>query len=133
MFSKYLNNIMLLTNVKRFMVECACKGGSDLAVDYRHMCPKYEEAAALLGKKWTGLIIRALLGEATRFSDIRRQMPELSDRLLSERLKELEAHGVIERVVRDTKPVAVEYRLTEKGLALEPVVHAIQDWADTWA
>jgi len=96
------------------------------------MCPKYEEAAGLLGKKWTGLLVRVLLGGPKRFSDFRQQLPNLSDRLLSERLKELEVAGVVERVVRDTKPVTIEYRLTPKGRALEPVVQAIQQWADSW-
>lgn len=106
--------------------------GESGAVDYRHMCPKYEEAASLLGKKWTGLLVRILLGGPKRFSDFRHQVPALSDRLLSERLKELESAGVVERVVHDTKPVTIEYRLTDKGRALEPVVKAIQKWADSW-
>jgi len=101
-------------------------------MDYGQMCPKYEEAASLLGKKWTGLLVRILLGGPRRFSDFRHQLPALSDRLLSERLKELESAGVVERVVHDTKPVSIEYRLTEKGQALEPVVQAIQTWAESW-
>lgn len=101
-------------------------------MDYGQMCPKYEEAAGLLGKKWTGLLVRVLLGGPKRFSVFRQQLPDLSDKLLSERLKELETAGVVERVVHDTKPVSIEYRLTEKGRALEPVVQAIQTWADRW-
>jgi len=96
------------------------------------LCPRYERAALLLGKKWTGLVLRVLVDGPRRFSDFHAHVPELSDRLLSERLHELEAEGVVERAVRDGRPVRVEYRLTAKGEALAPVVRAIQDWADTW-
>lgn len=96
------------------------------------MCPRYESAVGLLGKKWTGLLIRILLDGPKRFSEFKAQVPDLSDRLLSERLKELEDEGVVERIVHNTKPVTVEYRLTEKGRDLMPVVMAIQDWAQRW-
>lgn len=99
---------------------------------FGEMCPKYEAAIALLGKKWTGLILYILMGGPKRFSDFRTQVPDLSDRLLSERLQELEQEGVVERVVHNTRPVYIEYRLTEKGRSLEPVVTAIQAWADEW-
>lgn len=101
-------------------------------VGYEQMCPRYEQAMGLLGKKWTGLIIRILLGGSRRFSDFRAQVPELSDRLLSERLKELEEEGIVERVVHDTRPVLIEYTLTEKGKALRRVVEAIETWAESW-
>lgn len=101
-------------------------------VGYEQMCPRYEQAMGLLGKKWTGLIIRILLGGPRRFSDFRAQVPELSDRLLSERLKELEEEGIVERVVHDTRPVLIEYTLTEKGKALRRVVEAIETWAESW-
>lgn len=99
---------------------------------YDAMCPRYEEAMLLLGKKWTGLIIRILMGGCRRFSDFRTQVPELSDRLLSERLKELEDAGILERVVHETRPVLIEYTLTDKGRALRPVVDSIQAWAEDW-
>lgn len=99
---------------------------------YDQMCPRYERAMELLGKKWTGLILRILLGGPRRFSDFRAQVPELSDRLLSERLKELEEAGVVERVVHDTRPVLIEYSLTEKGRALRRVVESIEVWAEKW-
>ncbi|HEY3365367.1 MAG TPA: helix-turn-helix domain-containing protein [Symbiobacteriaceae bacterium] len=96
------------------------------------MCPRYEKAFEVLGKKWTGLIIRILMGGPKRFCEFREQVPELSDRLLSERLKELEEEAIIARVVQPTKPVLIEYALTEKGRALEAVVEAIQIWAERW-
>lgn len=77
-------------------------------------------------------MIRVLLDGKKRFSEFKAQMPTVSDRLLSERLKELEEEGLIERRVYNTKPVLIEYQLTAKGIALEPVVEAIQNWADIW-
>ncbi|HYG58645.1 MAG TPA: helix-turn-helix domain-containing protein [Symbiobacteriaceae bacterium] len=96
------------------------------------MCPRYEKAVEVLGKKWTGLILRIMLGGPRRFGEFRQQVPEVSDRLLSERLKELEEAGIVRRRVYDTKPVLIEYELTDKGRALEGVVQAIQNWAEAW-
>jgi DNA-binding HxlR family transcriptional regulator len=96
------------------------------------ICPRYERAAMLLGKKWTGLMLRILMDGPRRFSDFRAHAPQLSDRIVSERLQELEREGLVERIVHPSKPVAVEYRLTAKGRGLEPVVQAIQAWADRW-
>ena len=99
---------------------------------YDTMCPRYEKAFEVLGKKWTGLLLRILMGGPKRFGEFRVQVPELSDRLLSERLKELEDEGIVRRIVYDTKPVLIEYELTEKGRSLEPVVHAVGAWAEKW-
>ena len=95
-------------------------------------CPYYHEAVELIGRRWAGVIVRVLLGGTTRFSDIARAVPDLSDRLLSERLKELETAGVLVRSVIPETPVRVEYRLTDKGRALAPVVEAISTWAHGW-
>lgn len=94
------------------------------------MCPKYERAMHLLGKRWTGLIIRALMGGPQRFKDLRQQMPQLGDRILCQRLKELESEGVILRKVHDVRPVRVEYSLAQKGRDMESVVESIQAWAE---
>lgn len=99
---------------------------------YEQMCPRYERAFEVLGKKWTGLILRILMSGPKRFSEFRGQVPEVSDRLLSERLKELEDQGIVNRIVHNTKPVLIEYELTDKGKALEPVVHQVQLWAEKW-
>ena len=96
-------------------------------------CPRYHEAVELVGKRWTGAILYVLLhhGEL-RFTEIANAVPDLSDRLLSERMKELEARGIVERHVHPDSPVRVDYALTEKGRALEPAVRALKDWAQDW-
>ncbi len=96
------------------------------------MCPRYEHAIQLLGKRWTGLILDTLLVGARRFCELTATVEGLSDRVLSDRLRELEAEGIIERVVYPQIPVRVEYRLTEKGRDLKPVVQAIHEWAEQW-
>jgi DNA-binding HxlR family transcriptional regulator len=98
----------------------------------RCICPKFEAAIEILSKKWTGLIIRVLMEKTSRFRDIREQIPLMSERMLAERLKELEAHGLVERRVYPETPVRIEYALTEKGKALAPVLDSIQQWAEKW-
>lgn len=97
-----------------------------------HMCPKFEAAFELLGKKWTGLIIRSLLNGPKRFSDIQIIIPSLSARMLTERFKELEEQGIILRKVYPEMPVRIEYELTEKGRDLEESMNEIQKWAEKW-
>jgi DNA-binding HxlR family transcriptional regulator len=92
-------------------------------------CSLYHRAIELVGKRWTGAILLVLMDGPLHFSGIRQLVPELSDRLLSERLKELEAEGIVERRVLDGAPVRVEYSLTEKGRALEPSLGALKQWA----
>ena len=96
------------------------------------ICPKYEHAIQLLGKRWTGLLLYALLEGPQRFCELTTTVEGLSDRVLSDRLRELEMEGVIERIVYPQIPVRVEYQLTEKGRALGPVVDAIHQWAEHW-
>lgn len=95
-------------------------------------CPYFHRAVELIGKRWSGAIVRALLAGAGRFTDLTAAIPGLSDRLLSERLKELESEGIVERTVVPSTPVRIQYRLTEKGTALASVIGAISDWAYTW-
>jgi DNA-binding HxlR family transcriptional regulator len=92
-------------------------------------CGLYHRAIELVGKRWTGAILLVLLDGPLHFSGIRQLVPELSDRLLSERLKELEAEGIVERRVLDGAPVRVEYSLTPKGRALEPALASLKEWA----
>lgn len=96
------------------------------------MCPRYEHAIQLLGKRWTGLLLDTLMTGPKRFCELTSAVEGLSDRVLSDRLRELEAEGIIERVVYPHIPVRVEYQLTEKGHALKPVVETIHTWAETW-
>ena len=107
--------------------------GIQEASEERHQCCSlYHHAVELVGKRWTGAILSVLMEGPLRFSEIGQLVPDLSDRLLSERLKELETQGIVERPVIDETPVRVEYALTEKGRALEPAVSALKDWARTW-
>ncbi len=95
-------------------------------------CPRFHHAVELVGRRWSGVILRAMLQGASRFTDIRAAVPELSDKMLAERLKEFEAEGVVRRTVVPETPVRVEYGLTEKGRALDGAVAALAAWADAW-
>ncbi len=97
-----------------------------------NLCPYYHQAAELIGRRWTGAILQVLYSGETRFSEIAHAVPGLSDRLLSERLKELEHEGVVIRNVYPETPVRIEYCLTEKGRDLGRVMDAITDWAHKW-
>jgi DNA-binding HxlR family transcriptional regulator len=96
------------------------------------VCPYFHEAVELVGKRWTGAIVNALLPGPLRFSALSQAVPQISDRLLSMRLKELETFGIVARRVHEGAPVRVEYELTEKGRALEPTVRALGTWAREW-
>lgn len=98
----------------------------------KQLCKRYEQAIQLLGKRWTGLILDTMLEGPQRFCEMTAIVEGLSDRVLSDRLRELESEGVVERVVYPQIPVRVEYHLTEKGRDLRPVVLAIHDWAEKW-
>ncbi len=95
-------------------------------------CSFYHRAVELVGKRWTGAILLVLMDGPLRFSEVKQLVPDLSDRLLSERMKELEAEGIVQRRVIDGSPVRVEYALTPKGQALEPTVRALKSWAREW-
>ena len=96
------------------------------------VCPLYHEAAELIGRRWTGAIVRAMMDGAVRFGDIAAAIPGISDRMLSERLKELETEGLAMRTVYPEHPVRIEYRLTEKGQDLGAVMDASAAWAYRW-
>jgi DNA-binding HxlR family transcriptional regulator len=95
-------------------------------------CPFYHEAVELVGRRWTGAILRVLMDRPMRFSEVVQAVPELSDRLLSARMKELEARGIVERTVHSGPPVRVEYSLSEMGRELGPTLTQLQDWAQRW-
>lgn len=95
-------------------------------------CPRYHFAVELVGRRWNGAILRAMLAGRARYAEIRSAIPGLSDTLLSQRLDELADEGLIERSVIPDSPVRVEYHLTPKGAALERAVEALSDWAEDW-
>ncbi len=95
-------------------------------------CPLYHEAVELVGRRWTGAILRVLMDGSLRFSEVAQAVPELSDRLLSERMKELEARGIVERTVISGPPLRVEYALSQMGRELEPALSELQRWAKRW-
>lgn len=97
------------------------------------VCEHFQRAAALVGKRWNPQILRALLSGAARFSELRAAVPGLSDHLLSERLKEFEAAGVVSRHVEPSTPVRVSYVLTERGRDLDRVIEELATWAERWA
>jgi DNA-binding HxlR family transcriptional regulator len=95
-------------------------------------CPLYHEAVELVGRRWTGAILRVLMDGPLRFSEVAQAVPELSDRLLSERMKELERRGMVERRVLAGPPLRVEYSLSQMGRELEPALFELQRWANRW-
>jgi DNA-binding HxlR family transcriptional regulator len=114
------------------MIAMDDRNHDECAVHLSAFCPTYHHAIELIGRRWTGAILRAMLSGEARFSDIASVVPGLSDRLLSERLKELEAEGIGMRTVVASTPVRVDYSLTEKGQALSEVIAAVSTWAEQW-
>jgi len=96
------------------------------------LCSRYHHAVELLGRRWAGAIVRILLDGPSRFNHLRAAIPDITDRMLSERLRELEAEGMLVRTVIPEAPVRVEYTLTEKGRSLGPAIYAIGRWAEHW-
>lgn len=96
------------------------------------LCPKFEQAFQILGKRWNGVIIRVLADGPKRFSEIAEPIPHISNKILTERLKELEEHGLVIREVYPETPVRIEYKLSDKGESLTPILDEIQHWADQW-
>ena len=96
------------------------------------LCAKFHRASELIGRRWTGAILFVLLKSRCRFVTLRDAIPDITDRMLSDRLQELESEGIIERTVIPDTPVRVEYAVTAKGKALADAIDAISSWADRW-
>jgi DNA-binding HxlR family transcriptional regulator len=96
------------------------------------LCPRFHRAVELIGRRWTGAIVQVLLAGPRRFNELLATIPGISDRLLSERLRELESEGVLRRVVCPGPPLKVEYALSKCGRELEPVLHELGVWAEHW-
>ncbi|HUZ89641.1 MAG TPA: helix-turn-helix domain-containing protein [Candidatus Acidoferrales bacterium] len=92
----------------------------------------FQRAMELIGKRWSGAVLRALMSSPVRFNQLLTGIPGISDRVLTERLRELEGEGLVERLVDPGPPVRVSYRLTERGRALEPILAAVDCWAEAW-
>ena len=96
------------------------------------LCAQFHAAIELIGRRWTGAVIYLLLKKRRRFAELRDSIPDITDRMLSERLQELEQEGIVARTVIPETPVRVEYSLTKKGRALAAAVDAIGEWAHKW-
>ena len=90
-------------------------------------CP-VEATLELIGGKWKGLVLYHLLQGTLRFSEIRRKLPSVTQRMLTRQLRELEAAGLLLRTVHAEVPPRVEYTLTERGDSLRPVILALREW-----
>jgi DNA-binding HxlR family transcriptional regulator len=97
------------------------------------ICEHFQRAADLIGRRWNPQILRGLQSGVTRFSDLKTGIPQISDAMLSERLKELEAEGIVTRVVTPATPVRITYGLTERGMDLSKVMDELGQWAERWA
>jgi len=96
------------------------------------VCPRFHYAVELVGRRWIGAIISVLMSGPRRFNELLSAVPGLSDRLLTERLRELEREGIVLRTVHDERPVRVTYTLTESGESLGPILQQISHWAERW-
>ncbi|HUL72853.1 MAG TPA: helix-turn-helix domain-containing protein [Vicinamibacterales bacterium] len=98
----------------------------------RTLCPRFHRAIELVGSRWTGAILQLLLAGPARFAELAESIPQISDRMLSERLQVLEKEGLVTRSVLPTAPVRVEYALTAKGRELQRSLDAVAAWAQKW-
>src|SRR5436190_24094273 len=96
------------------------------------LCARFHQAIELIGGRWTGPILRLLMDGPSRFAELRDAIPKISDRMLSERLHELEAEGLVVRTVIPESPVRVEYALSVKGRELNASLEAVGRWAEKW-
>jgi len=97
------------------------------------LCGRYHRAIELVGRRWTGAIVYLLLRSRCRFATLRDAIPDITDRMLSERLQKLEKEGIVQRTVVPETPVRVEYALTKKGRDLASAIDAMAAWAERWS
>ena len=95
-------------------------------------CTQFQRAIEFIGRRWVGVILYVLLDGPCRFNELLARIPNLSDRLLTERLRELEAAGMVTREVHPGPPVRVVYELTDAGRSLTSIIHDIAEWAQVW-
>lgn len=101
-------------------------------MDDFEMCPRFEKAVDMLSKRWVAFIVFVLMTGPHRFGEIENCLSNLSGKVLSDRLKELEGEGIIKRTVYPEMPVRIEYSLTDKGTALAPILGEISNWSTDW-
>jgi DNA-binding HxlR family transcriptional regulator len=104
----------------------------DAATNSPELCTRFHQASELIGRRWTGAIIFVLLQRTCRFATLRDAIPDITDKMLSERLQELEQEGLVERMVVPETPVRVEYSLTKKGKALAEPINSLANWAERY-
>jgi DNA-binding HxlR family transcriptional regulator len=103
------------------------------AVDVAPLCGRYQQAASLICKRWSVSLVAVLTERpSARFNELSQAVPGITPKLLAERLRELEAAGIVERRLVNGQAPRVSYTLTAKGEALRDVVNALQLWADSW-
>ncbi len=103
-----------------------------MSIATESLCPRYHRAVELVGRRWTGAIVRTLMPGPRRFNELLAAIPGISDRLLTERLRELEAEKVVRREVKPEPPIRVSYELTACGRDLGPALDQIARWAERW-
>ena len=96
------------------------------------VCPRFHAAVELIGRRWTGAVLFSLVEGPLFFRELAASVPGISDRLLSQRLRELEAEGLVERSVHEGPPARVSYCLSDTGRRLEPVLRELYEWAQMW-
>jgi DNA-binding HxlR family transcriptional regulator len=110
----------------------AGSASSDTVIADSRFCPRFHHAVELIGRRWSGAIINAMLSGPQCFNELLATVPGLSDRLLTERLREFESEGLVRRTVLAGPPVRVSYELTKSGRDLKPVIEALGKWAEKW-
>jgi DNA-binding HxlR family transcriptional regulator len=105
---------------------------ADSSLPTSQVCSRFHRAIELIGSRWTGAILQTLLQGKTRYAAIKGAIPDLTDRMLSERLRSLEGEGLVVRSVVPDTPVRVEYELSQKGLELQNALREIGSWAERW-
>ncbi len=105
---------------------------ADSSLPVSQVCSRFHRAIELIGSRWTGAILQTLLQGKTRYAAIKGAIPDLTDRMLSERLRSLEVEGLVVRSVIPDTPVRVEYELTLKGRELQNALNEIASWAERW-
>ncbi len=115
-----------------FQSQAASPATEALPAGCNSVCPDFHEAIELIGRRWTGAILCSLIEGPRRFGELGKVVPGLSDRLLSQRLRELEDEGLVQRDVEAGTPVRVTYSLTETGEALGPAIQELKSWAKHW-